>query len=529
VHMKKRTTFPLSKIFLYFFLPILFLLTGCERPDPNVETSSQTGEQLSPPTPEIETNASGNPIPPTPELQQSNISGTPLPTYKGIPTPDPPHPVADDADGFLIHTVTAGETLGYIAQQYGTNLDELLSINQLEQADLLFVGQDLRIPTDVKLFSPSFKIIPDSEIVYGPAAIGFDVQAFAEGYNGRFLSHTEEVENQTLSGPEIVTLVANRFSVNPRLLLALLEYRAGWITQSGVGDENYPLGYVNENAAGLYSQLSWAANQINWGYYGRFEGNLYSFSISDNTRIAYAADINHGTAGIQRVLGVHTNATYESWQQDVSETGFFATFNQLFGNPFAYTVDPLLPQDLTQPPLQLPWASNETWYFTGGPHGGWASGSGWAALDFAPASEQLGCVQSDAWVRAVSDGLVTRSEFGAVVIDTDGDGYAGTGWAIIYMHLETRDRIPVGTWVQTGDPLGHPSCEGGFSTGTHLHIARTFNGRWISADGSIPFDLGGWVSQGAGNEYDGYLVRGGVTKEACVCREELNAIPGGAQ
>jgi hypothetical protein len=51
-----------------------------------------------------------------------------------------------------------------------------------------------------------------------------------------------------------------------------------------------------------------------------------------------------------------------------------------------------------------------------------------------------------------------------------------------------------------------------------------YNGRWISADGSIPFDMGGWVSQGLGREYDGLLIRGGVTKEACECREELNAI-----
>ena len=511
----------------FWIIPLILLLVSCERPDPATEALHPTAEQIAPPTPALEGNADGNPIPPTPILQQPNIAGTPLPTYAGIPTPDPPHPVAESETGFITHTVTAGETLGYIAQQYGSNLDELLSVNQLEQADLLFVGQELSIPSEAtSLFGPSFKIIPDSELVYGPSVQGFDVRAFVEGYNGRILTHTEEVEGQPLAGPEIVSLVATRFSVNPRLLLALLEYRAGWITQPEGGDATYPLGYVNERSRGLYAQLSWAANQINWGYYGRSEGNLNSFSISDNTRIAYAADINHGTAGMQRVLGVHTNATYDTWQQDVSESGFFATFNQLFGNPFAYTIDPLLPPDLTQPPLQLPWASDETWYFTGGPHGGWASGSAWAALDFVPESDQVGCVQSDAWVRAASDGLVTRSDFGAVVVDLDGDGYAGTGWAITYMHIEIRDRIPAGTWVQTGDILGHPSCEGGFSTGTHLHLSRTYNGRWISADGSIPFDLGGWISQGTGSEYDGYLVRGGVTKEACVCREELNAISG---
>jgi LasA protease len=83
----------------------------------------------------------------------------------------------------------------------------------------------------------------------------------------------------------------------------------------------------------------------------------------------------------------------------------------------------------------------------------------------------------------MAPGLVVRSDFGAVVVDMDGDGYAGTGWAITYMHLETRDRVAIGTQVKTGDPLGHPSCEGGFSNGTHVHIARTYNGRWVAADG----------------------------------------------
>ncbi|MCA9969685.1 MAG: hypothetical protein KC425_05695, partial [Anaerolineales bacterium] len=58
-------------------------------------------------------------------------------------------------------------------------------------------------------------------------------------------------------------------------------------------------------------------------------------------------------------------------------------------------------------------------------------------------------------------------------------------------------------------------------------VARLYNGRWVSADGALPFVMGGWVSQGLGREYDGLLVRGGVTKEARDGgRDEVNAIPG---
>jgi hypothetical protein len=36
------------------------------------------------------------------------------------------------------------------------------------------------------------------------------------------------------------------------------------------------------------------------------------------------------------------------------------------------------------------------------------------------------------------------------------------------------------------DRVGHPSCEGGSSSGIHIHIARKFNGEWVLADGGLP-------------------------------------------
>lgn len=102
----------------------------------------------------------------------------------------------------------------------------------------------------------------------------------------------------------------------------------------------------------------------------------------------------------------------------------------------------------------------------------------------------------------VSDGLLVE--------DLDGDGFEGTGWTILYMHVATKDRVSLGSQVATGDPLGHPSCEGGPANGSHLHIARRYNGEWIPADQDMPFFLSGWSSHGFGVEYDGVLEREGV-------------------
>jgi LasA protease len=103
---------------------------------------------------------------------------------------------------------------------------------------------------------------------------------------------------------------------------------------------------------------------------------------------------------------------------------------------------------------------------------------------------------------------VVRSEGGQVVVDMDGDGREQTGWDMLYLHIANRDRIPVGSFVNTGDRLGHPSCEGGVVTGTHVHIARKYNGEWILADGALPFDLSGWIAHAGSRIYIGTLTNG---------------------
>ncbi|MFZ0543911.1 MAG: LysM peptidoglycan-binding domain-containing protein [Candidatus Promineifilaceae bacterium] len=524
-----RTHFPLTSFSLKVSPPllilILLLLTACERQDPTITAvpSAAVPDLLA------TQNAANNSIvqspeetvlPPTPTLAPTI---TPAPAYPGTPTPDPTRP-GPSAGDVAPHIVAPGETLSYLAQLYNTSVENLMEANGLTEGDFLEIGQTVLVPSVAAVVGPNFKLIPDSELVYGPKAADFNTQNVLASFSGYVLGYQEEVEGRPLTGPQIIQLVADRFSVNPRLLVALLEYQSGWVTQPAPLDNGYPMGYVTSGYEGLYQQLAWAANLVNMGYYGRSEGGLLSFDVGVVQTVAFAPDINDGTGGVQLMLGGRPEISYEGWLQAVGPDGFFATYNRLFGNPFSYTVDPLWPSDLAQPQLELPFTNGESWYFTGGPHGGWAGGSAWAALDFAPGTDQLGCYISDYWVTAMAPGVVTRSDFGAVVVDLDGDGFAGTGWAILYMHLDSRERVPAGTYVQTGDRLGHPSCEGGFSNGTHTHLARTYNGRWVAADGSLPFEMGGWVSQGLGREYDGLLVRGDVVKEACECREEGNTI-----
>jgi hypothetical protein len=124
----------------------------------------------------------------------------------------------------------------------------------------------------------------------------------------------------------------------------------------------------------------------------------------------------------------------------------------------------------------------------------------------------------------VADGLVTRTGDGLVVLDLDLDGNEGTGWVVVYMHIESRDRVQPGTFLHANEPVGHPSCEGGLSSGTHVHMARKINGVWIAADGMVPFNLDGWISSGTGEEYVGSLTRAGMVVESFEGNSTINQI-----
>ncbi|HNO30937.1 MAG TPA: hypothetical protein PKI78_04055, partial [Anaerolineales bacterium] len=267
----------------------------------------------------------------------------------------------------------------------------------------------------------------------------------------------------------------------------------------------------------------WAANTLNRGYYLWKANALSTWVLADGQVLPIDPTINAGTAAVQYFFSQTDDLA--TWQVDVNESGLVVTYFVFFGNPFNYAIEPLIPNGLTQPALHLPFSVGESWYFTGGPHGGWDTGSAWAALDFAPPDDSVGfCNASEMWATAMANGYITRASDGAVVQDLDGDGYEQTGWVLFYMHIAADGRVQTGEYLYANDQVGHPSCEGGVSNATHVHVARKYNGEWIAADGSLPFNMDGWVSSGSGGEYDGFLSRGSQSIEAWDSANDFNLV-----
>jgi len=441
------------------------------------------------------------------DLLPENVQpvSTEIPTPEAIPMDTAP----------LLYYTQAGDTLPVIAIRFAVDPVEINSPSgDIPLSGLLNPDTLLIIPHKLVNTTSSVKLVPDSELVYSPSAVDFDIEAYVNQAGG-YLSHYQEWLNssQWTSGADVIAKVALENSINPRLLLALLEYQSAWVYgyPTNAMQEDYPMGKVGLSMRGLYSQLAWAVNQLSTGYYGWREGWVTEIKFSDGVTARLAPDLNSGSVAIQYYMA----QVYDTpgWLGALDpNTGVSATFEKMFGNPWlrAMEVEPLYPPNLTQPELILPFLIGQVWSYTGGPHGAWERDGSRAAIDFAPGSTESGCVESTAYVVASAPGLVVRAGHGAVVIDLDGDGNEQTGWNLLYLHVSEL-RVDVGDWVETSDLLGHPSCESGVATGTHVHMARKYNGEWISADGPLPFVLSGWMVHAGNAPYEGTMTKGSET------------------
>jgi len=506
----------------FFFLAILSIILGAcnsppslwgsyttPTPDPNFKPVAFETTPLPLPTPVSEpaptTWPTLNPTPtrtPIIALTQS----TPTPKKSPLPTSDAPP---------ILYYSQGGDTLAAVAAHFDVKPSEITSADSLPESGLIDPGTLLVIPERLSEYGPNAQIMPDTEIIFSVSAADFDIKAYIEQADGELAKYREFLGSTGwTTGSQAIERVAYENSINPRLLLAILDYEGHWVTGSPTDylHKQYPMGFDQRFQNGVFRQMVLAVNQLYIGYYGWRNGTLTELTFPDGETLRIAPDLNAGTVALQYLFSKLYNRT--EWQGIIDPNiGFPAFYADQFGDPWlrAQNAGPIFPPGLSQPSMVLPFEPNREWAFTGGPHGAWEHDGPLAAIDFAPATAKSGCTESEKWLVAAAPGLVVRSGNGVVVLDLDGDGYEETGWNLLYLHVATKDRVKEGTWVETDDRLGHASCEGGVSTGTHLHFARKYNGEWVPADGPIPFMLSGYVIHSGEKAYLGTMTKGDVT------------------
>jgi len=453
-------------------------------------------------------------------------SGTGL---ENMITPIPPTPVPaptsgrpNYAPGELVDYIAQnGDTLPALARRFNTTEAEIRAANAIIPGDATTMppGMPMKIPIYyLPLWGTPYQSISDDAFVNGPSQIGFSTSAFVATTNGWLKNFRVYAGGENRTGAEMVDYIATNYSISPRLLLALLEYQTGALTQSQPPAGKYMLGLRRSFYEGAYLQLVMAANTLNHGYYLWRQGELTELELLDSTLMRPDPWQNAGSVALQYYFSrLYSGDKYFA---SIGPEGLARVYQTHFGDPWANPVV-ILPGSLQQPALRFPFQPDRVWAYTGGPHTGWGTGEPFSAIDFAPGSDTSGCVNvpEDEYATAMADGLIIRSDIDGTVIDLDKDGDERTGWTLFYLHLATHARIQVGREVKAGDPVGYPSCEGGRVTGTHIHIARKYNGEWILADGPLAFNLEGWVAHDGTQAYRGTLTRGPLTIIACECSD----------
>jgi LasA protease len=405
-----------------------------------------------------------------------------------------------------VYLTQSGDTLTGLADRFGVSPGEIAAQDgeYLVRSGLLAPGTALVIPRKFSKTTDPIRLFADGEIVYSALAADFDVEAFVRGQGG-FLRTYRDADGLTGSG--IIAKLARENSVSPKILLALLEYSSGWVTDPRPArtDPDYPMHFTDVYHRGLYRQMMLAIDYLERGYYGWREAKILRLYFADGEAIRLAPDLNAGTVAV-RFYFSRTTGSFAGWEQAVRE--FTAIYAGFFGAPKTDAAGPLYPGTLNQPYLSLPFAAGQSWCFSNGPHGAWDARGPAAAVDFAPPQEEDRTPASRR-ILSSAKGCVARSEGNAVVLDLDCDGSEWTGWNIVYYHVALEGRAPAGALLRRGDPIGYASNEGGVSTGIHVHMARKFNGEWILAAGALPLELSHWTLLAGADAGEWFFLRGG--------------------
>lgn len=402
-----------------------------------------------------------------------------------------------------------GDTVPALAARFNTTEDQIMRNNPIIPvgATTMPPGFPMKIPISYRNpWGSAYQILPDALFAYGPYDASFNARAEVDRKPGWFKYYSTYVSGRNRRGGEIVQSIADDYSISPKLLLAILEYLTGALSEPRQPAEQKltgVFGFPGVNSQSLNAQYNRLADYLNAAFYEYREGRMLTYELRDGQY--YWADPWQNAASIALMQYFSRVLEPDAFFRAIGPDGFRRTYETLWGEipPNAVTIE----GSLTQPELRLPFEDNQSWAYTGGPHAAWGSSQPYAALDFAPPSSKTGCTPSDLWVVAPADGTVVRTATGLVILDLDGDGSERTGWNLLFLHLLTTSIPSTGTVVKTGDPLGHPSCDGGRSTGTHVHIARKYNGEWVSAGGILPFTLDGWHAEYGIGPYVGYLKR----------------------
>ncbi|MCP4408452.1 MAG: M23 family metallopeptidase, partial [Gammaproteobacteria bacterium] len=296
---------------------------------------------------------------------------------------------------------------------------------------------------------------------------------------------------------EVISHWCGYYSVSPKVLLTLIDIQSGLVSWGNTLESlDRPLGGLVESAE-FAAQIKEALAAL----YSDFYAYLHKKDRQGETQ--FEDTVNAATYALMNLFRGDMRQEDYSFTVDSTRGDFIDTYEQLFprdseiGETGTGNVgtDAIPPIDF----LQLPWMIGLSWHFNG-VHTATGSTTGiMSSIDFAENWKSWGDDTSTDFVVAAHGGTATVYSSCFVRIT------ASNGWSTNYYHLDnltvsSGDALApnqiIGVYANT---LSQALCDGGGSTGPHVHFSLLENGVYSSLSG---VDLSGYVVHPGRWSYD---------------------------
>ncbi len=345
----------------------------------------------------------------------------------------------------------------------------------------------------------------DQRLTYEPDFYTPQVQGFLDTQPGTLKRLAFQVGDRQHTFAETLVSQTSYYSVNPKVVLALLELQSSLLSTAGPSAEQvgWAMGYRGENGnrRGLSAQVRWAVRQIVYGK--RAYPNSIPLTYADNSSVPPPPGMGMSEYVVAYVLAQTT--TPDRLPSLLQR--FQAVYTSLFGDPrpapegwpapsapfLAWPMQhaaqvtsffdhdaPFLTRDASSS-ITTYWGRSETDIaFAYDGHDGW---------DYALAPPDMALAAADGQVifaGNADDGCATR----AVILDH------GNGYRTLYWHLASVD-VETGQPITRGQTLGMIGASG-CATGPHLHFGVQYLGRNTDPYGWCGAEPDPWQQHPAG-------------------------------
>ena len=353
-------------------------------------------------------------------------------------------------------------------------------------------------------------LISNDQFVFHPNFYSFDIQGFLQSQPGVLKDYNVEIHGELVSAADIIESTAYFYSINPQVLLALLETKSSLLSDPHLSHSRVEMAMgINELGMDDFaSQLNYVA--------GRMFRILYR-NAQENSKGITTLDATAATLTLMSAFSQTSQQTTTSEEFARSQPQrFVEVFTEWFGDPLSKRVS-APSRDSSAPQFHYPWPAGgfaEGWKKVRGPHDnfGWPladekteeGGNYPKGLDFVPPhavnvatgspnnpcigrnddpDHRAECAEANRgiarqyWAIASAPGNVVYSGFSQVVVQHNSE------WGTLYYHIATEGRVPEGP-LPADLHVGHPSSEcnqGGYSTTSHVHFSILYGGVFQTA------------------------------------------------